>query len=528
MRLSGICQDVTERVESRTWLERSEELLGVTLRSIADAVVSVDKDGRIILMNLEAERLTGWDMSSASGKPFSAVFKLVDEITREDIEDPIGSILSGSRPKADLGHASLVSRDGSQACVEGVAAPLSIKEGPPMGAVAIFRDVTGRRKTDEALRRAESFESLGSLAGGIAHDFNNLLGGIFGYINLADSSLQRGNYADVAGYMAKAASVYERARDLATRLLSFSKGGAPVKKQGDIARTVWETAEFSLSGSNVSLEVRVPQILPACRFDQNQIGQVIENMVINAKQAMDSGGRLTIGVVREDIGAGGHPVLPPGPYVRIEVEDSGPGIEAELLSKIFDPFFTTKKSGTGLGLATCLSIAKRHGGWIDVESTLGKGTRFIIWLPIETDPLEREPGRPAAGIVMGSGRILILDDEEYNREIGAEIFTLMGFEASAVRDGDEALSAYASAKAENRPFKAVVLDLTLPGGAGGEETLRRIATLDKNVKAVAASGYATDPVITDPCAYGFAASLKKPFRMEDVARIIPVIMGKAG
>jgi PAS domain S-box-containing protein len=385
-------------------------------------------------------------------------------------------------------------------------------------------DITDRKRAEEALQNAQKLDALGALAGGIAHDFNNLLGGIFGYIDLA---MERSEHEEVTAYLTKAMTAIERTRGLTRQLLTFAKGGAPVRRAGKLFPFVRETAQFALSGSNVSCTFDVAPDLRLCDFDRNQIGQVIDNVVINAQQAMPLGGTIELSAENVSIGDNEHPPLPGGEFVRISVRDHGIGIQRELLGRIFDPFFTTKAKGHGLGLATSFSIVNRHGGCIDVESEPGKGSVFHIYLPATASPDAAGPSAPVLRH-RGSGSILIMDDEPVMRETIADMLKSVGYSVVSTANGAEAVQAFTEGKTAQRPFAGVFLDLTIPGGMGGTEAARKIREIDSSVPLFVASGYAEDPVMAAPADHGFTASLCKPFRKAELAKLLNEHLGSRG
>jgi len=380
--------------------------------------------------------------------------------------------------------------------------------------LTVTRDVTELRRTEDALRSAQKLEALGVLAGGIAHDFNNLLTGVFGYVEVARNALPEG---EARTQLDGALAVFDRAKALTLQLLTFSRGGAPMKQTVDLSGLIGQTVKFALSGSTVRCDLQLAEPLGLCEADPNQIGQVLENLVLNARQATDRGGI----VVRADNISSERdlpPGLPPGNYLRITVEDEGTGIRPEHLARIFDPFFTTKADGTGLGLATSYSIVQKHGGRLTAESEWGRGSRFTVFLPAGGAATPPASVGPTAGGAAGK-TILHVDDEAFLRDITAAMLTHGGHTVVSAANGDEAVEAFDRARQTGRPIDVVLLDLTLPGGESGTEVLRRLQALDPQVVAVATSGYSVDPVMGSPEDYGFAASLAKPFLDRDLKNL---------
>jgi two-component system, cell cycle sensor histidine kinase and response regulator CckA len=387
----------------------------------------------------------------------------------------------------------------------------------------LISDITERKRIEADNLRLEQenqqhqrLESLGTLAAGIAHDFNNLLSGIFGNIELASvakTNEQRVDYLDTA------ITAITRARALTGQLLTFAKGGVPVQKIGYLFPFARESAHFALSGSNIACEFDIAENLWPCSFDTNQIGQVIENLIYNAQQAMSEGGEIILSARNVSLRENEIANLPAGNYVRISIRDSGNGIPAELLPRIFDPFFTTKSDGRGLGLATCYSILKRHGGHIAVESDYGNGATFHIYLSAIKDVFVDKPEAETQHSGT-SGSIIFMDDDETVRDIAAPILKMLGHEAVLLTNGQEAVDYYRSAVDSGREITALIFDLTIPGVMGGKEAAALIRKFDTAIPIFVCSGYADDPAIANPTAFGFTASMVKPFRIADISALL--------
>jgi PAS domain S-box-containing protein len=377
-------------------------------------------------------------------------------------------------------------------------------------------DVNQQKRMEEELHKVQRLESLGSLAGGIAHDFNNLMGGIFAHVDLARHLSQDGT---VRGHLETALATLERTRGLTRQLLTFAKGGAPIRRVGALFPDLKDAALFALSGSNVSCRFDIPRDVWPCSFDKSQIEQVIDNIVINAQQAMPAGGTVELIAANVTLGEKQHVKLARGAYVRISIKDQGIGMPPSLLPRIFDPYFTTKPLGHGLGLATCYSIIDRHGGAIDVESEPGRGSTFHVWLPAAAEAGPDQP--PLTGDVpCGNGTIIVMDDEEVLREAIRSMLVTLGYTAIAVKSGEEALELLDRETKAGRPVAGVILDLTVTGGLGGLETVAQIRTTDADLPVFVASGYAAAPVMQDPPQHGFTASICKPFRLQELARML--------
>jgi two-component system, cell cycle sensor histidine kinase and response regulator CckA len=370
------------------------------------------------------------------------------------------------------------------------------------------------------LERSSRLESLGVLAGGIAHDFNNLLTAILGNLGLA--SMDKRVMEAAGDCIGEAERGARRARDITQQLLTFAKGGDPVRTAVQLPEIVTEAANFARHGSNVRFDFDLPSNLPPGDVDAGQISRVVHNLVINAVQAMPDGGVVSIALAAVDLAAGQVDLLPAGSYLRLTIADTGRGIPAEALSRIFDPYFSTKgKTGnSGLGLATVRSIIKKHNGHIEVESVVGRGTTFRLWLPAaphELPVLGATPPRSAAHL---PARILVMDDEEVIRRVAGRMLALAGHEAVFAADGADAVRAYSAARQSGRPFDLVIFDLTVPGGMGGKDALQELLKLDPDIRAIASSGYSSDPVMANPRTYGFCTSLPKPYDIPDLMRAV--------
>jgi signal transduction histidine kinase/ActR/RegA family two-component response regulator len=378
--------------------------------------------------------------------------------------------------------------------------------------------IAAKQKIEEELFRTRQLESLGVLAGGIAHDFNNLLTAILGNISLAKLVADPSDKMFARLEDAEKASV--RARDLTQQLLTFSKGGAPIKKVTSIADVIKDSARFALRGSKTRCELTVPDDLWPVEVDEGQISQVINNLVINADQAMPEGGEVNICAGNLVLNERRRVSLPLGRYIRISVKDSGMGIPKDHLSKIFTPYFSTKQRGSGLGLATSYSIVGKHNGLITVESELGTGTTFHIYLPAtEKETLKKE--KETNTMSNGKGKILIMDDEEMVRCATGEMLSHIGYKVEFANDGAEAIRLYKKAKeSEGLCYDMVILDLTVPGGTGGKETVRKLLEIDPNVKAVASSGYANGSIMAEFKKYGFKGVIAKPYRIDELYDVV--------
>lgn len=394
-----------------------------------------------------------------------------------------------------------------------------------IGFISAVREITERKQMLDSIQRIQNLDRLAVLSGGIAHDFNNLLSAMFGYVDMA-----RGLATDrrMRELLEKALLNFDRARDLTQQLLTFAKGGMPQKQVGKIGPVVKHAADFSLAGSTVSCRCSFPDDLWLCDFDRNHIGQVISNLVLNARDALPHGGIVEIMAANHVVPEGEDSSLRTGEYIRLTVRDNGSGIPRDILPRIFDPFFTTKPKGSGLGLAISHSIIRKHGGHIDVESEPGRGTVFTIYLPASESEgrLFETPPEPEPLPESKKGeRILVMDDDAAIRDLAVEMLSTLGFQAVVVAGGSEAVERYTEEKRAGAPFDAVLLDLTVPGDVGGVETLKALRSIDPDVLAAASSGYSEDPVMAHPTDYGFRESLRKPYRLRDMAELMAKLFG---
>jgi len=380
--------------------------------------------------------------------------------------------------------------------------------------LVVIRDVTRRKRMEEELLKVQKLESIGILAGGIAHDFNNILTATLGNISLAR---MYEDPADKDRRLIEAERASMQARDLTQQLLTFSRGGAPVLQNTSITELIKDCASFVLRGSNVRCDLSIPDDLWPVRVDEGQISQVINNIVINADQAMPEGG--IIKVCAENMAIGMEHALPlkNGEYIRISIADQGIGIKEEYLRKIFDPFFTTKQKGNGLGLATSYSIVKNHSGHITVESEMGIGTTFRIYLPACPEEVLTDREEVKVKLVMGEGKVLVMDDEKRIRDLAEEMLSSLGYSITTAVDGSEAVEIYQEAMESGTPFGAVIMDLTVPGGMGGKEAIRKLIEVDPEVRAIVSSGYSNDPIMSDFREYGFSGFIAKPYRVGELS-----------
>jgi len=473
--------------ETERALALEKERLSATLSGIADAVFTLDAAGRVQLMNRVAEEMTGISLNDATGKAFDSIAVL--------------RRLDGTH----TGRRELKDAKGDTRMVEQTATPLQADDA---GTVVVLRDITEKLRYEDAMVKTQKLESLGVLAGGIAHDFNNLLTGILGNVSLA-----RVPGVDPAPLLEDAERACMRARGLTQQLLTFAKGGAPVKRLVELSALVKEAAEFALRGTNARVEFQFDEALPGANLDAGQMSQVIHNLVLNAAEAMPDGGTVAVRVEPQPPEAGSA-----ARQIRVAVIDRGTGIQAKHLGKIFDPYFSTKQKGSGLGLAVVYSIVKKHEGEISVASEPGRGSRFDVVLPAV--PHAASPKPASEPLPRGRGRVLVMDDEPTILRFMQHLLSELGYEVGVAADGAAALRLAADANVAARPFELAILDLTVPGGMGGQDVLAKLKVDIPTLRAIATSGYSTDPIMCEPQAHGFVGVLPKPFRPAELAQTV--------
>ncbi|NPV06791.1 MAG: PAS domain S-box protein [Anaerolineae bacterium] len=522
---ASIGEDITERMRAQATLAAERERLAVTLRSIADGVIATDAQGRVTLLSKVAEDLTGWTEKEARGQPITKVFDILDPEDRQPMPHPVSRVLAEGKRTDFSNHTTLLTRTGTELLVEHSAAPIQDAEGATVGAVLVFRDVTEKHRLERELQRASKLEAIGLLAGGIAHDFNNLLTAIGGNLALAGMSLEADEEAKES--LAEAEKATYRARDLTQQLLTFAKGGAPIKETASLVELLRESTGFALRGSPVRCHFDIPEDLWPVEIDRGQISQVVNNLVINAVEAMPGGGFIKVSA--ENVHLDGEDLpLAPGDYVKVVVQDHGVGIAPDRLDQVFDPYFSTKESGSGLGLATSYSIVRRHNGHIAVESEVGRGSTFQVFLPaLPYAERAQKPAPPPPPDQRPKGRVLVMDDEESVRRVVKKTLERLGYEAEVVPEGEAAIRAYLEARGRGKGFDAVIMDLTVPGGMGGKEAARALHSADPQVRIIASSGYSNDPVMSESAAYGFSGVIAKPYRVGDLDGVLRRVLGSA-
>ena len=529
-----ILRDITLRRSAELALKHEKERLSATLDTIVDAVITTDQSGAVERLNEEAARLVGMTQKESLGRPLEEVLKIKHPRTGKPIKDLTRTLMDPEFADAftEVG-VPLDSAKGRTFYVTAETRCILDDEGERHGCVTVLRDITLHKKAEDELFKAEKLNSISLLAGGIAHDFNNMLTSILGNISMVRIELDEGHEHSAKLDAAEKAAL--QAKSLTQQLLTFSKGGTPILEVTSVYDMVEECAQFVLRGSNVKCEVKSDDKLWPVDADKGQISQVVNNLLINADQAMPRGGTITLRLRNLRVRHAEVPSLDSGEYVCIEVRDEGTGISPENLKRIFDPYFTTKDSGNGLGLASSYAIINSHKGTITVDSSIGHGSIFRVYLPKSTRPLQAkaeahkapEKNKPSKETIhRGKGRILVMDDMEAMMMVAGEILTVLGYEVEYSTNGEEAVAAYKAAKDAGNPFDAVVFDLTVPGGMGGEEASNLLKEYDPGLIAIASSGYTTSNVMYDYKNSAFAAVVPKPYRIKEMSDALHNVLSR--
>ena len=510
--------EIVEREQIERTLRESEERYRRLVELSFDGVV-IHRDGQVVFINATGAKTFG------ATSPEQLVGRQIIDFVHPDYRRIAGErmqeVQRQRRPVARI-EEKFLRLDGTIIDVE-VVGILITDQGQPAVQV-VFQDITERKRMEKELLKMQKLESVGILAGGIAHDFNNILTGILGNISLARVYEDPEDKDRRLGEAEKASL---RARDLALQLLTFSKGGMPIKNTVSIGDLLRDSANFVLSGSNVGCEFSIPDDLWMVEIDEGQMNQVINNIVINADQAMPDGG--LINVYAENVALVPENALPleDGKYVKVSIEDQGIGMPQEHLQRIFDPYFTTKQRGSGLGLATSYSIVRNHDGYITAESEAGVGTTFHIYLPASSGQTLTSEEEAEKSLIAGTGRILVMDDEEIVRELAVDILSRIGYEVVTAIDGKEAVALYEAARQSGNSFDAVIVDLTVPGGLGGTEVMQKLMDIDPEVRAIVSSGYSNDPIMASFREYGFKGLIAKPYKARELTQAVHKVITEA-
>lgn len=498
----------------------AEPLLKELLSGLSEGVIATDARAMVLLANAAASRILGQPAESLQGRALDQVFALVDRLTGKPGDNPIERALNSGGTLPLVGDHALVVPGSSPLPVIWTARAAFGEDSAPCGVVIVFRNPDEMSLTPEELIKANRFESLGLLAGGIAHDFNNLLTTILGGLSLAKDNRDPSKLAD-------AEKACMTAKGLTKQLLMFAKGGKSALATCNPREILEDAVKIASAGSTAEIAVQVPEETGAVTVDRGQILQVFQNLIVNALQAMPPPphrAKLQLRAAGAHIAAGQVGPLPEGEYIEFEVRDNGSGIKPEHIEKIWDPFFTTKKHGTGLGLATVLSIVRKHGGEIGLQSTVGEGTAFTVYLPLAVKPVEVQ-ARPAPSLRFGTGRVLFMDDDAEICSLTGSMLESLDYKYDIAKNGDEAIALYKRYLNIGRPYDAVIMDLTVVGGMGGEEAFRALKELDGDVRAIVSSGYDNEEMARQYLEMGFCGYLTKPYRVTDLGKVLKAVLG---
>ncbi len=512
--LSGTGQDITERKRTEKKLQEREQFIRHILDTVDEGFIVIARDFRIMTANAAYCRQHGSTSDEVIGRHcYEISHKSLRPCYEEGEGCPVRRVFEEGKSSAAL-HRHTDAK-GDILYVETKAFPIKDNSGAVISVIETVNNITEKHLLEEERLKTQKLEAIGTLAGGIAHDFNNLLQGVFGYISMA--KIAHDDRERSLAMLEQAEKALHMSVNLTTQLLTFSKGGKPAKKKIYLKSVIENSVRFALSGSRSDYRIKLDTDLWHVEADEGQLGQVVQNIVLNADQAMPMGG--TIAITAKNLHASKKviPQLPEeGKYVEISVQDNGIGISDEYLSKIFDPYFTTKAKGSGLGLATCYSIIRNHGGVIHVASKAGRGTTFYVYLPA-VEAVKEALQAPGPSPFVRKGKILLMDDEELIRNIAGEMIKALGHEVEFAEHGEDAVGKYKAALASGNPFDVVILDLTIRGGMGGRETIERLLAVNPDIRAIVSSGYSGDAIVSDYNNYGFSARLTKPYNLQELS-----------
>ncbi|MBW4056864.1 MAG: PAS domain S-box protein, partial [Proteobacteria bacterium] len=518
-------KEIVEHRHAEEALRESEVHYRLLAEEASDVIWQLDSDYRFTYISPADERLRGFKADEVIGRH---VFEFLNEEGITELQKMARIRLEAEHRGIKVGtqtfEAQHQCKDGRWIWVEISYTSKRDAYGAVTGFHGISREITERKERDKELLKIEKLESLGALAGGIAHDFNNILTGIMGNISFAQLFLDPTHKSHKPLVDAEKASV--RAGELTHQLLTFARGGEPVKKVFSLQYLINESISLFLRGSNVKGIIEIPDSIHAVEADEGQMNEAFHNIIINAAQSMPEGGTLTVTAQNEMLYNANTMNLPGGSYVRLSFADQGSGISDAHLKKIFDPYFTTKTDGNGLGLASVHSIVSRHGGHIGVNSVTGKGTTFTIHLPSigETYTKHQTSSVTQTTGVHSGGAILLMDDEEMIRDMTAEMLEYLGYKITTCDNGAAAITEYSAAMKSGSAFSAVIMDLTMPGGMGGKEAARQILAIDPKACLIVSSGYSNDPIMSDYSSYGFNAAIAKPYKMMEFEQLLSAVL----
>jgi len=494
------------------------------LELIRDALVIVDTAGRILFINRTGESLSGWRSYEAIGRPVTSILRIAHADTHRLIEDPVKALLQEAQTPELRGKLLLLAKDETErAITDSGSAPRS-RNGRTTAVYLIFRQSAEKCATAEDSNAilASHMEAIGALAGGIAHDFNNVLTAVVGNLSLVRMNPDLPEKTRSRLEQAEKASL--RAREISRQLLTFAKGGAPIRMTTKIEESIKATVTQALHECDVRCEFELADDLSPVAVDISQLNLALRNLVMHAAQSSAPQGAIELSTANIEVTRGMLVGVKPGRYVRISIRDFGQGIPAQQIPRIFEPYFITRRTGSGLGLATAHSIIRRHEGAITVESIIDKGTTFHVFLPASNVTSVEAPPKVEDRVHRGKGRILVMDDEADVRLVASDMLELMGYEVDVSPDGAHALQLYTTARRIGRPYAIVMFDLTIPAGMGGKEAIVKLREIDPGAVAIVSSGYSYDPVMASYKEFGFDAVVPKPYKPDELARVLNSLM----
>lgn len=508
----SIISDITKKKQSELALKESEQLYRSIFEKAAQMILSVDPSGRILDCNQRVKQILGYEPSEVIGQ---RLIKYLAHGSRPEMIKVLGEI---KETEISLHREfKVISKDGRIIEVNVDTTALNDSEGQMVRSISIIDDITAKKAQEQSLVRTEKLKSVGLLAGGIAHDFNNLLAGVLGNVSLVRSSMDSESEEYNCLYEAEKAAV--RAGELTQQLLTFSRGGEPIKEHISISQIIRDSVSFVLSGSNVSFNLDLDESLPDVVVDPSQFSHVLQNLIINADQAMPDGGQIDIVANLIELKDNEVPPLRAGSYVRLSVTDHGIGIPKKDIDRVFDPYFTTKSTGSGLGLATCYAILERHNGRIEIDSAPGRGTTIKVYVPAADTEIVAEEELDQAPLHC-TARVLVMDDQDYLRRLVSRVLESIGCTVDRAENGYQAVEMFKKGIKDAKPYDCVILDLTIPGSMGGKLAVNELKALDASVKAIACSGYADDSIMADCQSHNFDAVVAKPFKPKALVQTV--------
>ncbi|MDT8287489.1 MAG: PAS domain S-box protein [Elusimicrobiales bacterium] len=519
--IMSICRDITERQRAEEMLRRSEEKFSLVFRSSPyGQIITRVPDGTILDVNEAITAMSGYTREEMIDRTTTELRVWENEAFREKL---LREISEKGRARNLRFNFRIKSGEVLPADYSGAL----IKIGDEAHIISTIIDLTEKQRAEAALAEVQRLEALSMIAGGLAHDFNNMLAGIMGNLSLLEMDLMDSRKKELLGYVAEALEGVNSCRSLMHQFSTFAKGTRPARKRFSLCSTVSKAAALAMTGSSSVLDIKTPQALPDIDGDESQIFQTVNNIVLNAAQAMPGGGTVTVELSEFAVREKGDSPLEPGRYIRIDISDNGIGMTADVLSRIFDPYFSTKGKGRGLGLPMAFSVARSHGGYIEASSAPGRGTRFSVYLPCLETYSSCAPAKPVRPkLHKGSGLVLVLEDDESVTEMLSAMLKASGYTPVTAADGKTALRLFRE-KGGAGSFKAVIMDLVIPGGMGGKECLEELRKEDPAVAAMATSGYSDYPVMTGPEKYGFDSALPKPYSSEEFGGAMTAALDKA-